>query len=324
MTDHPNVINIPRPPKVPGFIKGLGGWGLVVVLLGIWLISGAYQVEAGEVAVVRRFGRALEQPIGPGLHWHVPWPVERVDIINITVQRIEVGFRTINTEPLDYVDMPEESLMLTKDENIVSNTFTVQYRVGDPIKFLFNIEDPEGTIRAAAESAMRATVGSRTIDDILTTGKSEIQLETTRLLQDLMYKYDSGILVDNVLLQDVNPPDEVVDAFKEVASAREEKQRLINEAQSYQNDVIPKARGEAQKQLREAEAFRAERVERAEGDAQRFKAILAEYRKAPAINRTRMYLEVMEQLLPGMEVYVVDAETGGIVPYLPLKGGSGQ
>lgn len=312
------IVIFPRGQRLP--FGRIPVWTVLVVVLLLWLGSGIYQVEPGEVGVIRQFGRYARTST-PGLHWRVPYPVEQVNIVQMeSTRQIEVGYRTVRQG--EFREVKEESLMLTADENIVDLEFTVQYRVKDPVQFLFNVRNPEEAVRVAAESAIRATVGSRMVDHVLTTGRAEVQQETHRLLQELMDKYESGVLILSIQLQDVNPPEQVIDAFKDVASAREEKQRLINDAQSYQNDVIPKARGEAEKQLREAEAFAAERVARADGDAKRFLAILEEYEKGREVNRTRMYLEAMEQLLQGMEVYVVDEQAGrGIVPYLPLGPG---
>lgn len=313
---------------MPNILKFIPGWGLVVVIALIWLASGTYQVAPGEAGVVLRFGAWTGVAVGPGLHWHLPWPIERVYKPDVErTRRVEVGFETVRSEPLQYREKPEESLMLTKDENIVDNSFIVQYRVTDPVKFLFNVKNPDEAVKVAAESAMRGVVGSRLIDDILTTEKTAIQEDTKRLLQQLLDKYESGIFVINVQLQDVNPPDEVADAFKDVASAREDRQKLINQSQSYQNDIIPKARGEAEKMIREAEAFKEERIKRAEGDADRFISILEEYQKAPEVNRTRLYLETMELILPKVQIYLIDEKaSGGVVPYVPIsrEGGAGR
>lgn len=322
------VVPFPRRPQFR--LPAVPAWGVLALVLLIWLAAGTYQVGPGEAGVVRRFGKVTEVT-GPGLHWHLPWPVEQVNTVNVqTARRVEVGFRTLRIgPPAEYKDVPEESSMLTGDENIVHVEVAVQYQISDPRKYLFNVRDPEQQVRAALEASLRAVVGRQTIDQVLTTGKADVQNETLTLLQGLLDKYESGIRAVIVQLQDVAPPKQAADAFKAVASAREEKQRLINDAETYRNDVIPKARGEAEKVLREAEAFRAEQLSKARGDAARFLAILKEYQVQKEVNRTRMYLETMEQVLPGMEIYIVDAKTGGVVPYLPVgkdaaKGGTGR
>ncbi len=329
MGDRPEVVIFPGRPKIN--LPSVPLWGVLLIIMLVWLGVGTYQVGPGEAGVIRRFGRAVEVT-APGLHWHLPWPVERVDTVDVQkARRVEVGFRTLQASPpAQYKEVPEESSMLTGDENIVHVEVAVQYQISDPRKYLFNVRDPEQQVRAALEASLRAVVGRRTIDEVLTTGKAEVQDETLALLQGLLDRYDSGIRAIIVQLQDVSPPKQAADAFKAVASAREEKQRLINESETYRNDIIPKARGEAEKTLREAEAFQAEQISRAKGDAARFLSILQEYRAAKEINRTRMYLETMEQILPGMEIYIVDANTGGVMPYLPLgkaaaaRGGAGQ
>lgn len=315
------VIDFPQKPKFNLKLPRLSLWGVLAVLILLWLASGTYQVNPGEVGVVRRFGRAVTTT-GLGLHWHLPWPVETVDTPNVELaRRVEVGFRTRG--PGNYEEIPEESLMLTGDENIVHAEVIAQYKIKDPVQFLFNVRDPDEVVRSALEASLRAVVGSRLIDEVLTTGKTQVQDETQRQLQGLLDRYESGIQVLAVQLQDVQPPDQALQAFKDVASAREQKQRLINEAQSYRNDVIPKARGEAEKILREAEAYAAEQVAQARGEAARFLAILEEYRAGQEVNRTRLYLEAMEEVLGKSEVYVIDPDTGGILPLLPLQGEGG-
>lgn len=327
MRDGP-VVEFPRRPQFN--LPAVPFWALLAVAVVAWLGAGTYQVGPGESGVVRRFGMVTEVT-GPGLHWHLPWPVEQVDRVNVqSARRVEVGFRTVRVgPPAEYKAVPEESSMLTGDENIVHVEVSVQYQISDPRQYLFNVRDPEQQVRAALEASLRAVVGRQHIDQVLTTGKAEVQTETLRLLQGLLDRYESGIRAITVQLQDVSPPKQAADAFKSVASAREEKQRLINDAETYRNDVIPKARGEAEKALREAEGFKAEQLSKAKGDAARFLSILKEYQAAKEINRTRMYLETMEQVLPGMEIYVVDEKTGGVVPYLPVgkdatKGGAAR
>jgi membrane protease subunit HflK len=328
-------------PEIPGLSETLerlrAAGPLLPLLLGaavlaLWFASGIYVVEPGEQGVVRRFGREAART-DQGLNFHWPWPVERVDVVNLAVvRRIEVGFRTVaggtgrgfatgargtRTRPHR---VPDESLMLTGDENIVDAQMIVQYRVRDPSKYLFRLKDPELVLRAAAEVALRSTVGNATIDDVLTVGRLKVQEETIEFLQRLMDRYESGMLITEVKLQTVDPPDQVKDAFAEVVRAREDREKLINQSRGYREDVLPKARGEAQKILREAEAYREERILRSQGDAAKFSAVAAAYRKAPRVTRDRLQLETVERVLAGSEKVLVDKSIGNsILPFLPLK-----
>lgn len=313
------VVRFPR-VAIPGSLR-LSVNLILVVLLGLYFASGLYTVGPDELGVVRRFGKHVAST-GPGFHYRLPYPIETVVTPKVTeVKRVEIGFRTVSSgSPAKYANQPEESTMLTGDENIVNAEMIVQYRIADAPKALFKISDPELIIRDAAEAALRQVVGSRTIDEVLTEGKQQIQDETKKLVQRILDSYESGLLAVAVQLQDVHPPEAVQDAFKDVASAKEDKSKLINEAQGYRNDIIPKARGEAEKMLRDSEAFKAERVTKAEGDAAKFGSILAEYQKGKNVTRTRMYLEAMEEILPNVELYIIDDKSSsGIIPYLPLN-----
>jgi membrane protease subunit HflK len=282
---------------------------LAVIALGV---SGAYVVGPGEQAVVRSFGRESGKA-GPGLHYALPF-LQKRDIVNIAqIRRIEVGFRGQQR-------VPDEALMLTGDENIVAAHMIVQWRVTDPSKFLFRLKDPEDTLRASSEVALRAMVGRTKIDDLLTTGRERVQAEAREYLQKLMNGYDSGIAVTELKLLLVDAPDQVREAFHEVVRAREEKEKLINQARGYQADVIPRARGEAEKQQREAEAYREQRVLRANGDAAQFNALLVEYEKAPRVTRQRLWLEAQENTLARIEnkVFVDEAIAKSAVPVLPI------
>ena len=296
--------------RVPGFggfnPVSLGFRGLFLVILIIWLLSGIYTVGPDELGVVRRFGRAT-RVTPPGIHYHLPSPIEMVDSPKVTeVRRIEVGFRTIDPgPPARYRKVLREAQMLTGDENIVNLEIIVQYKIRDPSDFLFNIRDLERMLRHATEASIRQVVGSHDIDEVLTTGKFQVQEETKTLLQSIVDRYRSGLSILAVQLQDVHPPDEVITAFKDVASAKEDKDKLINQAKGYRNEVIPKARGEAEKKIREAEGYREERINQAKGDAQRFSRVWNEYRKAKDVTRTRLYLETMERILPGIRKVVI-------------------
>ncbi|SUZ54140.1 uncharacterized protein METZ01_LOCUS6994 [marine metagenome] len=294
--------------------------GLAVVF---WLLTGVYMVGPDEVGVIRTFGAYTHQT-QPGLNWHYPYPIQTVKTPKVTeVKRIEIGFRT--TRNGQYRTVEKESLMLTGDENIVDAELIVQYRIKEPENYLFKIVEPELTVREASEASLRTIVGMNNIDETLTTGKYRIQEEAKKQIQAILDKYQSGIQVVAAQLQDVSPPKQVIAAFKDVASAKEDKNRLINQAEGYRNDVIPKARGEAEAMIRGAEGFKESRIKRAEGDVAKFNAVLKEYRKAKDITRERLYLETMEKVLPGVEkVIVPDKDSGNMLNLLNLttsKGG---
>lgn len=285
----------------------LFGVGVIVVLsLGLFVVG------PGEQAVVRTFGK-WTGTVGPGLHF--AWPgLQRFDKVNVKqINRIEVGYR----EDQKQID---EARMLTGDENIVETQMIVQYRIDDPVAYKFRLKDPEEALRASAEVALRTVVGQTRIDSLLTEGRDAVQAETASLLQELMDTYQSGLQIIEVKLQQVEPPEQVKDAFDDVVRAREEREQLINHARGYREDKVPKARGEAAKIEREAEAYEAERVQRARGDAARFESQLAEYAKAKQVTRERLYLETMGRILSGVEhkVIVDDDVTRNAVPLLPL------
>ena len=288
-------------------------------LLGLLLLAGVgiasfYKVEPGEQGVVRTFGRETGKS-GPGPHFRIPF-VQKVDTVNIEqIRRIEVGFRGDQEVPL-------EAMMLTGDENIVEAQMIVQYRISDPSKYLFEIDSPEAALRATAEVALRSMVGRTNIDDVFTKGREKVQEETRGWLQKLMDDYQSGLSITEVKLQVVDAPDKVREAFHDVVRAREEKEKLINQAMGYSADIIPKARGEARTMLRDAEGYREQRVLRAKGDGEKFQAMLAEYQKAEQVTRERLYLETMERILSRTDRKVlVDEKLGkNMLPVLPLGG----
>ncbi|MGB2782361.1 MAG: FtsH protease activity modulator HflK, partial [Atribacterota bacterium] len=313
------IINLAEKiPKLKFSKKILGI--ILVLVIALYLASGIFVVAPEEQGVVRRFGKFIRIE-SPGLNYHLPYPIETVVTPAVTrVKRVEIGFRTINPgPPARYQKFPAEALMLTGDENIVSAEAIIQYKIKDPVSYLFNIILPEETVKNAAEAALRQIIGERKIDEALTVGKYEIQEETKKLLQDLLDSYESGIFVVAVQLQDVNPPKEVQDAFKDVASAKEDKSKYINEAQGYKNDLIPKARGEAVKMTKEAEGYKIERIRKAEGDVAKFNSILTEYKKGEYITQARLYLETMEEILPNMNKVIVDLkENQSLINLLPL------
>ena len=296
---------------------------VVLAALAIWLLTGTYMVGPDEVGVIRTFGEHT-RVAQSGLNWHFPVPIETVNTPKVTeVKRVEIGFRTLRNG--QYRTVEKESLMLTGDENIVDAEMIVQYKIKDPVAYLFNIVEPELTVREAAEASLRTVVGRNKIDETLTTGKFTIQEETKFQLQSILDLYESGIHVVAVQLQDVSPPKEVIGAFKDVASAKEDKNRMVNQAEGYRNDVIPKARGEAEAMIRDAEGFRESRIKRAEGDAAKFTTILQEYRKAKSITEKRLYLETMEKVLPGIEKIIIpDKDSGNILNLLNLNAGTGK
>jgi len=308
--------------SVPEKLLTLGILPISGIALIFWLFTGVYTVGPDEVGVVQRFGK-YDRTVQSGLNYHMPFPIETVKTPKVTeVKRIEVGFRTVGKN--QYRTVERESLMLTGDENIVDAELIVQYKIKEPINYLFNFVGPELTMREAAEASLRTVVGRHNIDEALTSGKLMIQEETKELLQSILDKYETGAQVVAVQLQDVSPPKQVIDAFKDVASAKEDKNRMINEAEGYRNDIIPKARGEAQAMIREAEGFREARIARAEGDVAKFKAILKEYSKAKDVTRERLYLEAMEEILPGIEKYIVpNGEDGNLLNLLNLGGTKG-
>jgi membrane protease subunit HflK len=302
----------------------IGPWLVLLVILALYLLSGIYTIAPDEQGVVLRFGRAVRQT-GPGPHYRIPWPFEHVLKVQTTqIRKEEIGFRTVSPgPPARYRRIDNEALMLTGDNNIVKLDFIVQYRVkpepDGARDFLFNVVDPRQAVRDAAEAAMREVIGASKIDDALTEGKQRIQDDTERLLQQTLDEYDSGVDVVTVQLQDVGPPDQVSDAFKDVISAEQDKERMINEARGYSNDIVPKARGRAAQLINEAEAYREAKVRHAEGTAQRFISIYEEYTGAAEVTKKRLYLETMEEILPRVDKIILDENTGrSIVPYLPL------
>ena len=295
---------------------------ILVGIIVLWLATGVYIVGPDEVGVVRTFGK-FTRVVQSGLNWKFPAPIETVDTPKVTeVKRIEIGFRTLKNG--QYRTVEKESLMLTGDENIVDAEMIVQYKIKDPVAYLFRIVGPELTVREAAEASLRTVVGRNKIDETLTTGKFTIQEETKEQVQSILDKYESGIHIVAVQLQDVSPPKEVIGAFKDVASAKEDKNRMINQAEGYRNDVIPKARGEAEAMIRDAEGFKESRIKRAEGDAAKFTTVLKEYRKAKSITEKRLYLETMEKVLPDIEKIIVpDKDSGNMLNLLNLNPGKG-
>ncbi len=293
----------------------------LLAVLVIWMLTGFYRVAPDEQGVVLRFGEWVNTT-APGLHYHLPSPIETVDTPQVTrVQRVEVGFRTGDGRRTNQGDLPEESLMLTGDENIVDIDLTVFWVINDAGRFLFNIEDPAGTVKIAAESAMRETIGQSNFQFAVAEGRASIEQQTRDNIQAILDSYQAGISVNEVKLLKVDPPGAVIDAFRDVQRARADLETQINEAETYSNDILPRARGDAVRLVLEAEAYREQVVKTAEGDAQRFLSIYGEYKNAREITARRMYLETMESVLGKMRKIIIDSQAGqsGVVPYLPLN-----
>jgi len=338
----------PRPPDLEDLLRrgqdklrtllpgNLGGRGMAIIALiavGLWGLSGFFRVEPDEVGVVLRFGKFVYE-VPPGLNYHLPYPIETV----LTPPALRVNKTDVGIRPAEEFgrrggpprDLPEESLMLTGDENIIDVEFSVLWRIkpGSVSDYLFNVQNPEGTVKAVAESAMREVIGRLNVQ-LLLTGGSKVQQDQTEtsvqdLVQNLMQKtldsYNAGIMVQNVQISRIKPPDEVMDSFLDVQAARSDSERAQNEAQTYANRVVPEARGRAAKILQDAVVNRKQAVAEAKGETSRFLQIYDQYKKAPSVTRERMYLETMERILSDTNKTIIDTGRGGqgVVPYLPL------
>ncbi|NSW96806.1 FtsH protease activity modulator HflK [bacterium] len=285
------------------------------VLLGIFAIySSFYTIDPGEIGVIQRFGK-LSSYSEPGLHLKIP-VVDKLTVVDVEkVRRIEIGFRSDRSR----ISIVQESLMITKDENIVDAQAIIQWKIKDPGNYLFKVWNVESTIKSTAEVALRSSMGVTNIDDALTTGRDLIQSNTRAFLQKLLDSYSSGVAITDVKLQIVDPPEEVKDAFNEVVRAKEDKEKLINNAKGYFEDVIPKARGEAEKMIRQSEAYREQRISKAEGDVARFNQIYSEYRKDKETTKTRIYLEKMESILQRPKKVIGTDSASGSLNLLPLN-----
>ena len=283
----------------------------------LWGLSGFYIVDEGNHGVETRFGKYIGTTQS-GLNWHLPAPIERVDIVNVKQQRfIEVGYRSGGSEQATG-SVPKEALMLTKDENYVDVRLAVQYQVKDAKHFIFNVVNPANTLKQVTESALRGVVGSSTMSFVLTQGRSEIVTLIKKEIQEIMDSYQSGVQVTSVNLQDAQPPEQVQNSFEDAIKAREDQQRLINEAEAYSNDVVPRARGAAARKIQEAEGYKEQVIAQAQGETSRFSKLLAEYIKAPEVTRKRLYIESMESVMAGTNTVMVDVKSGNNLLYLPL------
>jgi membrane protease subunit HflK len=307
----------------------LGGRGFALIVLGVlvlWGFSGFFRVEPDELGVVLRFGKQVRE-VQPGLNYHLPYPIEKVLTPKaLRVNKIDIGMRIVDDLRRGGTttrDVPEESLMLTGDENIVDVDFSVLWKVKPTGvgEFLFNIQNPEGTVKAVAESAMREVIGRSEIQPILTGARQTTETAVQDLMQRTLDHYGAGVIVQQVQLQKVDPPAQVIDAFRDVQAARADLERAINEAQTYANRVVPEARGRVAQITQAAEAYRQQTVAEATGQTARFLKIYEEYKKAPGVTRERMYLETMERILGGTDKIILDSggSGSGVVPFLPLN-----
>ena len=313
----PDPLRKMREFAVPG---GKTLWWLAGGVFILWILSGIYIVEPDEEGVVLRFGE-YNRSVPPGPHYHIPFPIESVETPKVTqVQRIEVGFRSLTRSggQTQMRAIPEEASTLTGDENIVNVQFSVQYKIRDAVEYLFRVDNQAAVVQSAAEAAMREVIGTSEIDSALTDGKLKIQDDATRLLQNILDRYEVGVLVIAVQLQDVHPPQDVIEAFKDVASAREDKSRIINEAEAYRNEILPKARGQAAEMVNQAQAYRATRIRTAEGETGRFSAVFAEYQKAKDVTKKRLYYETLEEILSSADMEKIILPPGAADRTLPL------
>lgn len=302
------------PRRPPRLLLGLLAGGALVLWAGV---GSFYIVDEGKRGVVQRFGRYAETT-QPGLRWHLPYPIESVQIVDIEqIRSEEIGYRAGGRQPAAR-SVPKEALMLTQDENIIDLRLAVQYQVADPRAFLFRVVEPDVTLRQAVESATREVVGRSSMDFVLTEGRSDIVAQIRQLAQAVLDQYQTGLRINSVNLQDAQPPEDVQEAFADAIKAREDEQRQKNEAEAYANEVLPRARGQAARRLQEAEAYRAQVVSQAEGEAARFAQILEQYQKAPDITRQRLYLDTMQTVLGESAKVLVDVSGNNNLMVLPL------
>jgi len=292
---------------------GVGAGAIAVVVALLWLASGFFTVQEGQTGVVMTFGK-YSHSTTPGFNWRWPYPIQSHEIVNVSqVRTVEVGYRANAKNK-----QPKEALMLTDDENIIDIQFAVQYTLKSASDWIFNIRDPEETVRQVAETSIREIVGKNKMDFVLYEGREKVALDTSQLMQRILDHYQAGVQITNVTMQGVQPPEQVQAAFDDAVKAGQDRERQKNEGQAYANDVIPKARGAASRLLQEAEAYSARVTANAEGDASRFKQVLTEYQKAPAVTRDRMYLDTMQQIFANTTKVMVDAKSGSNLLYLPL------
>ena len=288
----------------------------VILAVLLWLLSGIYIIDPAERGVVLRFG-AFQNSTAQGPHWHIPYPIETVYKVNVErIRATEIGFRNIQNSSYSGA-VSSESLMLTKDENMVDVKLAVQYKIADAQAYLFNVFNPELTLSHVVQSVIRQVVGDNTMDHVLTTGREQVAQEVKRHSQALLNEYNTGLIITAVTMQDAQPPIQVKASFDDVVKAREDEQRYINEAKAYANDIVPKARGASQRLIAEAEAYKSQVVSKSEGEAYRFTKILTEYLKAPVVTKERLYRETLEEVLGSTSKVIVDSNSNSLM-YLPI------
>lgn len=326
-----------KPSGFPGFdkdfdldniFKKFQGRGLLLILgliVLIWLATGFYRVNPGQQGVELVFGK-LADTTEAGLQYNYPFPIGKTIIPNVDqVRRVDIGYRPRTTtswggqtNSSEIVDVSAESLILTSDENIVDADFTVFWRIRDAGKYLFNIRSPEQTIKIASESAMREVVGQTTFDNAVTIGREDIETRTRIMLQNILDEYESGIEIDQVELQKSDPPNEVIDAFNDVQRARQDRDRLRNEAEAYANTIVPEARGQAEQIVRDAEGFKEKSIQESIGEAERFLKVYAEYAKSPKVVKKRIYMDTMAEVYADTDKIILDKDASGVLPYIKL------
>lgn len=316
------IVELPEMPKIP---KSLLTLGALVILGLIFLFTSFYTVDADEVGIIQRFGKYIAPPREPGLHFKIPFGVDKVTKPKIrNVFKEEFGFRTLRAgvkTQYSQRNFSSESLMLTGDLNSAEVEWIVQYKIKDPVKYLFNVRNVTETLRDVSESVMRLVVGDHSVDEVIVLSRQKIEVQAQEMTQKLLDEFETGIDIVTVKLQDVNPPKPVQPAFNEVNEARQEKERIINEALEAYNKVIPQAQGQAEQVIRQAEGYATDRVNRAKGDANKFMAVWKEYSRAKDVTRRRLYLETMLEVMPKVQnVYVVDEQQKGLIPLLQFPG----
>ena len=306
----PSNSDTPRLPSVGGLKY------IFILALLVWVLSGIYIIDPAEKGVVLRFG-AFQEETGQGPHWHLPYPIETLNRVNVEqIRTAQIGYRDAISNRRGG-NVSSESLMLTKDENMIDAKFAVQYKIDDVQAYLFNVANPDMTLRHVVESAIRQVVGKNTMDFVLTEGRVSIADSIKEKSQELLNIYQTGLQITTVNMQDAQPPEQVQASFSDAVKAREDKQRLINEAQTYANDILPKSRGKAARMLEESKAYKSEVVSKSEGEASRFGQILAEYEKAPEVTRERLYRETMENVFANTSKVIVDSKANSMM-YLPI------
>ena len=318
-----DVESLPPDEAVRGQIgRRLANVVLVLVSLAVlaaWAWFGLYQLDPGQHAVILRLGQYDRTVQSPGLKWHLPPPLESHDVVNVeALEREEFGF-TGDGEPTP--QQRHEGTIQTRDNNIVHVNFVVQYQIKDAFESRYRIASVRDTLRDTAQAAVREVIGHTTVDGVLSEQRGRVQSETRELLQSILDRYQSGLLIQGVKLQEVQPPPEVQAAFDDVVAANQDRDRAINEAQGYANEVLPRARAQAVELRQSAQGYRDAKIAEAEGQAARFSALLEEYRKAPQVTRQRLYLETMEQILPGVEKVLIEPGAAPVLPYFPLQRG---